>query len=57
MCLFILIGDCKQGNSNEVCRRPNFDPTGGLRGALPAVRPTHFAAITDPRTSSRTAPT
>jgi len=26
--------------------RAKRDPTGDLRGALPAVRPTHFAAIT-----------
>jgi integrase len=42
------------GNCGQVFRyaiatgRAKRDPTGDLRGALPAVRPTHFAAITDP---------
>ncbi len=43
------------GNCGQVFRyaiatgRAKRDPTGDLRGALPAVRPTHFAAITDPK--------
>jgi integrase len=43
------------GNCGQVFRyaiatgRAKRDPTSDLRGALPAVRPTHFAAITDPR--------
>ncbi len=43
------------GNCGRVLRyaiatgRAKRDPTGDLRGALPAVRPTHFAAITDPK--------
>jgi integrase len=42
------------GNCGQVFRyaiatgRAKRDPTGDLRGALPSVRPTHFAAITDP---------
>jgi integrase len=42
------------GNCGQVFRyaiatgRAKRDPTGDLRGALPTVRPTHFAAITDP---------
>jgi integrase len=42
------------GNCGQVFRyaiatgRAKRDLTGDLRGALPAVRPTHFAAITDP---------
>jgi len=41
------------GNCGQVFRyaiatgRAKRDPTGDLRGALPAVRPTHFAAIAD----------
>jgi hypothetical protein len=43
------------GNCGQVFRyaiatgRAKRDPTGDLRGALPAVRPTHFAAITEPK--------
>jgi integrase len=43
------------GNCGQVFRyaiatgRAKRDPTGDLRGALPAVKPTHFAAITDPK--------
>jgi integrase len=43
------------GNCGQVFRyaiatgRAKRDPTGDLRDALPAVRPTHFAAITDPK--------
>jgi integrase len=43
------------GNCGQVFRyaiatgRAKRDPTGDLRRALPAVRPTHFAAITDPK--------
>jgi integrase len=43
------------GNCGQVLRyaiatgRAKRDPTGDLRGALLAVRPTHFAAITDPK--------
>ncbi|MGO9933483.1 MAG: tyrosine-type recombinase/integrase [Steroidobacteraceae bacterium] len=43
------------GNCGQVFRyaiatgRARRDPTGDLRGALPAVRPTHFAAITEPK--------
>ena len=35
-------------NGADVRWSAKRDPTGDLRGALPAVRPTHFAAITDP---------
>jgi integrase len=43
------------GNCGQVFRyaiatgRARSDPTGDLRGALPAVKPTHFAAITEPK--------
>ena len=43
------------GNCGQVFRyaiatgRAKRDPTGDLRGALPAVKPTHFAAITEPK--------
>jgi integrase len=43
------------GNCGQVFRyaiatgRARGDPTGDLRGALPAVKPTHFAAITEPK--------
>jgi integrase len=43
------------GNCGQVFRyaiatgRTRRDPTGDLRGALPAVKPTHFAAITEPK--------
>jgi integrase len=42
------------GNCGQVFRyaiatgRAKCDPSADLRGALPAVKPTHFAAITDP---------
>ena len=47
------------GNCGQVFRyaiatgRARRDPTGDLRGALPAVRATHFAAITEPPTTGR----
>jgi integrase len=43
------------GNCGQVFRyaiatgRTRRDPTGDLRGALPTVKPTHFAAITEPK--------
>src|ERR1700685_4395298 len=43
------------GNCGQVFRyaiatgRTRRDPTGDLRGALPSVKPTHFAAITEPK--------
>jgi hypothetical protein len=43
------------GNCGQVFRyaiatgRAKHDPTGDLRGALPAVKTEHFAAITDPK--------
>jgi integrase len=43
------------GNCGQVFRyaiatgRAQRDPTGDLRGALPPVKPQHFAAITDPK--------
>jgi integrase len=43
------------GNCGQVFRyaiatgRARRDPTGDLRGALPAVKPKHFAAITEPK--------
>jgi len=43
------------GNCGQVFRyaiatgRAKRDPTGDLRGALLAVTPTHFAAMTDPK--------
>ena len=43
------------GNCGQVFRyaiatgRAKRDPTGDLRGALPPVKPTHFAAITEPK--------
>ena len=43
------------GNCGQVFRyaiatgRAKRDPTGDMRGALPPVKPTHFAAITEPK--------
>jgi integrase len=47
------------GNCGQVFRyaiatgRAKRDPTVDLRGALPPVRPTHFAAITEPKRWAR----
>ncbi len=49
------IAHCTLGNCGQVFRyavatgRAERDPTGDLKGALPPVKGTHFAAVTDPK--------